>query len=279
MKDNNKLRCQELSDFLKTRRFKITPEQAGLPPTGRRRTSGLRREEVAALAGIGVTWYTWLEQGRPIQVSQSVVESLARTLQLSPDEKKHLYTLTNQPVPIQKVHENQTVASQLQHLLNHLALCPSLITDIRWNVLAWNNEADLLFGPFEEMSHRERNIVWAMFMNTYYRSLFTDWEKYARDLLAAFRMTCTEYIGDTFLQELSQDLINGSDEFKQWWSLHELENSSSKYKQLRHPEVGLLDFEVTTFIPAGYDGIQMVVHVPISETHEHMKHLLRKSAE
>lgn len=204
--DREEHRRRELADFLKTRRANISPSQAGLPDGSRRRTPGLRREEVAQLAGVGLTWYTWLEQGRPIQASAQVIDNLARVLLLDRQERIHLCRLANQPIPAD-ISERPPVASPtLRHLLDSLPLCPSMIADRHWNVVAWNRAARMIFGKFSEagesgesgesgeMGLRERNIVWAMFADDRYKTLFTDWELHARELLGRFRATCGQYV-------------------------------------------------------------------------------------
>lgn len=168
---NEKHRYEELADFLKTRRAKILPSQVGLSSATRRRTPSLRREEVAQLAGIGITWYTWLEQGRPIRVSTQVVESLSRVLMLDKQERIHLYLLTNQPLPADISGYQGNISPILQHVLDSLTYCPSLVTDQRWNVIGWNKAACLIFGNFTEMNIRDRNIVWAMFTDEKYKQL------------------------------------------------------------------------------------------------------------
>jgi|SRR5471030_3205324 len=142
--DNSKQRYKELGDFLKTRRAKILPSQVGLPKGTPRRTPGLRREEVASLSGIGLTWYTWIEQGRPIQVSTQVLESLARNLMLDKQETIHLYTLAGQAPPTSFPSYNESVNPMLQHVLDSLEFSPSMIMDARWNVIAWNKAASKL---------------------------------------------------------------------------------------------------------------------------------------
>ena len=274
--DNENYRYKELADFLKTRRAKILPSQVGLLTTARRRTPGLRREEVAQLAGIGLTWYTWLEQGRPIHVSASVLESLSRVLLLDKQERIHLYILANQPYPTDSPEYHGKVTPVLQHVLDSLSLCPALVTDQRWNVIAWNKEANLLFGDFTIMNVRERNIVWTMFTDQKYKQLFTDWNLYAKRLLGGFRATCGQYIEDTWLVQFIDDLKSQSTEFNLWWSLHEIESISEKYKQLNHPVVGLLDFEVSNFDVSDNMGLKLIVHVPTpgTDTETKMKSLL-----
>lgn len=264
--NNEKHRYKELADFLKTRRAKISPSQVGLSTATRRRTPGLRREEVAQLAGVGLTWYTWLEQGRPIHVSTPVIESLSRVLLLDNQERIHLYLLANQPLPVYIPKSQETVSSAIQNILDSLILCPSLVTDQRWNVIAWNKAACLMFGEFAKMNDRERNIIWAMFTDKNYEQLLVDWNLYARRLLGRFRATCGQYIEDSWFYQFINDLKTQSAEFNLWWSLHEIDNTSEKYKQLNHPSVGILDFEVSNFDVSDHSGLKMIVHTPLSGT-------------
>lgn len=263
---NENHRYNELADFLKTRRAKILPTQVGLETGTRRRTPGLRREEVAQLAGIGLTWYTWLEQGRPIHVSAQVIESLARVLMLDTQERLHLYLLANQPLPAERPEYQGTISPILQHVLDSLALCPSLITDQRWNVIGWNKAACILFGNFEEMNVRERNIVWAMFTDAKYKQLFVDWPLHAKGLLGRFRAACGQYIEDTWLTQFIGDLKMHSAEFNLWWPLHEIQSNGEKHKQLNHPIAGKLDFEISNFAVSDNSGLKLIVHVPVAQT-------------
>lgn len=276
--NNEKHRYKELADFLKTRRAKILPSQVGLSSALRRRTPGLRREEVAQLAGIGVTWYTWLEQGRPIHVSAQVIESLSKVLLLDKQERIHLYLLANQPLPADIPGYQGTVSPILQHVLDSLVFCPSLVMDQRWNVIAWNKAACLLLGDFSKMNVRERNIVWAMFTDNKYRQLFVDWNLHARGLVGRFRSTCGQYIEDSWLAQFIDDLKMQSIEFNLWWPLHEIQSNGEVYKQLNHPVVGILDFEVSNFDISDNSGLKLIVHTPLlgTDTATKMKLLLDK---
>lgn len=264
--NNEKHRYNELADFLKTRRAKILPSQAGLSTGTRRRTPGLRREEVTQLAGIGLTWYTWLEQGRPIHVSTQVIENLSKVLLLDKQERIHLYLLANQPLPTDIPGYQGTVSPILQHVLDSLIFCPSLVTDQRWNVIAWNKAACLIFDDFSEMNVRERNIVWAMFTDDKYKQLFVDWNLHAKGLLGRFRSAFGQYIEDSWLAQFIDDLKIQSTEFNLWWPLHEIQSNSEVYKQLNHPVAGILDFEVSNFDVSDNSGLKLIVHVPLSET-------------
>ncbi|HBV88675.1 MAG TPA: transcriptional regulator [Desulfosporosinus sp.] len=273
---NDEYRYKELGDFLKTRRSKILPSQVGLSSANRRRTPGLRREEVAQLAGVSLTWYTWLEQGRPIHVSTQVIESLSRVLQLDKQERIHIHLLANQPLPADIPEHQGTISPILQHVLDSLVLCPSLVTDQRWNVIAWNESACLVLGDLSKMNLRQRNIVWAMFTDNSYKQLFIDWEFHAKGLLGRFRSTCGRYVEDPWLGQLIDELKMQSEEFNLWWPLHEIESNSEKSKQLNHPIAGLLDFEVSNFDVSDNSGLKLIVHTPLpgTETVGKMKSLL-----
>lgn len=274
---NEKQRYLELADFLKTRRAKILPSQVGLPSAARRRTPGLRREEVAQLAGIGITWYTWLEQGRPIRVSNQVVESLARVLMLDKQERIHLYLLANQPLPAEIPANRGTISPVLQHVMDSMTFCPSLVSDQRWNVIGWNDAANAILGDFSKMNARERNIVWAMFTDRKFKQLYVDWEHHAKGLLGRFRSTCGPYIEDTWLARFIEDLKKESKEFDQWWPLHEIKSNNEVYKRLNHPTAGILEFEVSNFDVSDHSGLKMIVHIPLpgTDTNEKMKSLLK----
>lgn len=206
-------RYQELSDFLKTRRAKISPAQVGLPMGSHRRTPGLRREEVASLAGIGITWYTWLEQGREIQVSAQVLESLRRVLMLNAEETRHLYTLAHQVAPMDIPAQQQTVSPMLQRMLDSLAHSPALILDTRWNLVAWNNAAKIVLIDFDTIRAEDRNCVWLMFTNSEYKKRFTEWDKQAQGLVARFRAECSKYIEDPWVIEFVEKLKRKSPDF------------------------------------------------------------------
>lgn len=264
--NNERYRYKELGDFLKTRRAKIIPAQVGLSSASRRRTPGLRREEVAQLAGVGVTWYTWLEQGRDIHVSTQVIESLSRVLMLDKQERIYLHLLANQPLPDDIPGYLGTVSPILQHVLDSLVYSPSLVTDQRWNVVAWNKAACTIFGDFTIMTSYERNIVWAMFTDIKYKKLLVNWETHAKGLVGRFRATCGQYIEDSWLVHFVEELKVQSTEFSLWWPLHDIETNSEKYKQLDHPLVGILDFEVCNFDVADNSGLKLIVHNPMAGT-------------
>ncbi|HWP96472.1 MAG TPA: helix-turn-helix transcriptional regulator [Syntrophomonadaceae bacterium] len=273
--DNTKRRRKELGDFLKTRRARILPSQVGIPEGVRRRTPGLRREEVASMAGIGVTWYTWLEQGRPIQVSPQVLESLSRALLLDKQETIHLYTLAQQaPPPEFPVYDN-TINPMLQHVLDCLTLSPSTIVDTRCNILAWN-AASAVFLDYTQMNIRQRNLLRIMFTNKGYQQIFSDWQFHAQAMLARFRADCGKYIEDPWITEFVNELRSESKEFDLWWPMHNVEQDEEIYKTVYHPALGELTFEHTTFLIADNTNLKMYVNTPVpgTDTAEKIQQLL-----
>jgi transcriptional regulator with XRE-family HTH domain len=261
-----KQRYKELGDFLKTRRAKILPSQVGIPKGIIRRTPGLRREEVAYLAGVGLTWYTWLEQGRAIQVSADVLESLSRVLMLDKQERIHLYTLARQVLPSDIPSYQGTVSPILQHVLDNLVLSPSFIMDIRWNIISWNKAARVVFADYSKINLRERNMVWMMFTNPDYKKLFIDWEFHAQGMLARFRSTIGQYIEDPWLINFIEDLKAESEQFSLWWSKHEIRGNSEINKKLNHPIAGKMEFEFSSFDVSDNPSLKLIVNTPLRDT-------------
>ncbi len=264
--NTEKQRYLELADFLKTRRAKILPSQVGLPQGTRRRTPGLRREEVAQLAGIGVTWYTWLEQGRPIQVSTQILESLSQVFLLDRNERNHLFTLARQPQPVELPSYQGVINPSIQNVLDSLTLSPSFIMDQRWNVIGWNKAAGFVFGDYSKMNVRERNIVWMMFTNSEYKELFVDWEAHAQGMLARFRISCGQYIEDPWFVEFISDLKVKSKEFYLWWSRHEVQSIGEVNKKINHPIVGSIEFEFCSFDISDKPNLKLIINTPLADT-------------
>src|SRR5690349_10448358 len=158
-------RRQALADFLRQRRARLSPTDVGLPPGLRRRTPGLRREEVAQLANMGASWYVWLEQGRDVHPSAQILESLAQALRLTPNERRHLFLLAGQALPAQALPEEEHVYPALRQMLNDLNPSPAYVMGRRWDYLAWNRAADAIFNISEATSLYERNLVWRLFTN------------------------------------------------------------------------------------------------------------------
>ena len=256
----------ELANFLRIRRSHLSPAEVGLPRTARRKTAGLRREEVAQLAGVGVTWYTWLEQGRDIHVSIQVLESLAHAFRLTPAEKAHLFLLAGQASPAHPIPQQQEhVGPFLSRFLEHMGTNPAYIMGRRWDVLAWNHAACQVIANFATMPRDERNIVHLVFTNEEYRHHCVDWEGIAQRVLAQFRASSSLYHNDTRFDTLITELQQRSPEFAYWWSRHEVQGRQDGRKEFFHPQVGSLVLEHSTFQIDGSPGLKMVVYLPASE--------------
>ncbi|MBA3923325.1 MAG: helix-turn-helix domain-containing protein [Nostocaceae cyanobacterium] len=262
---NDLQRLKDLADFLKTRRARLTPADVGLPNGSRRRTPGLRREEVAQLANLSTTWYTFLEQGRNIRVSAQVLESIAQALKLTADERTHLFMLALQQPPSETLLQKKSVSLALQNLIDYLEFCPAYITSYQFDVLAWNQAACILFG-FASKTTRERNRMWDFFTNPDCRQMLIDWEEHAQFMLAWFRSTSGRYLGDAKLAELAEDLQRVSPEFQQGWLQHEVQGKHAGLKVYKHPVIGFLEFEYTLFQVTETPELSLVVYTPVPES-------------
>jgi len=258
-------RLQELGDFLRTRRARLTPEEVGLPRGSRRKTPGLRRAEVAQLVGVSVDWYTWLEQGRAITPSTQVLERLAQMLRLDANERTHLFLLAQQQAPPALLLEAEVVSPALQRFLDQFGARPAFVSGRRWDILAWNDAGCAVFGDFGRMTGRERNTVWGIFTNPLSRQYIVDWEEDARQILAQFRSNCGRYLGDAQLTELIHDLMLSSPEFRAWWPDHEVRGGQEGRKTLNHPQVGYLLFERLTFQVFDTPDLKVTVYTPLEE--------------
>jgi hypothetical protein len=263
MKQSNNERLLDLAQFLRTRRARISPEQAGLPNEGRRRTPGLRRGEVAQLSGVSVDWYTWLEQARNIQVSAQVLESIARVLQLDSNERKHLFLLALQQLPADLTPDESTISPTLQGFLDLQGTSPAYVTDQRLNVVAWNKIASMIYGNYETMSTRERNTVWRTFTSPYVRQLLQKaWETHARHRLAQFRASYGKFAGDPWWMELIGELNQVSEEFNAWWPQHDVLNGPEGKKINHHPMAGLIVFDQISFLVSDSPHLTVTINIP-----------------
>jgi transcriptional regulator with XRE-family HTH domain len=264
--DDVTLRRTELADFLRSRREGLRPEEVGLPGGGRRRTPGLRREELATLAGVGTTWYTWLEQGRDVQASLGVLEALAQALRLSPAERGHLIRLGRgepaPPLPPQK----ETVSPALRRLVDSLDPKPAYLLGRRFDFLAYNRAAAVLFGELERVPPAKRNHLWLVFMHPAWRELYPDWEPNARRLVGRFRASYAERVGDPAFESLVQQLLAGSAEFREWWPRHEVVGTGEGRKEIDHPIAGRLEFEHAVFLRAEQTEQRLVLYSPWPES-------------
>jgi transcriptional regulator with XRE-family HTH domain len=265
----------ELSDFLRTRRAKIVPSDVGLADGPRRRTPGLRREEVALLANIGATWYTRLEQGIPINVSADVLAAISRALRLTSDERRHLYLLAGLPLAVTPQQEEERVSDLVLRVLDALAPSPAYIRGRRWDVLAWNKAADALYD-FSRLNGPSRNLVWRLFLDDALPCRLGDPGCTRRRAVAQFRAIAAKYPNDPGFVELIDELRTKSPEFKQLWAEHDVLGSTEGLKRFVHPEIGELILDHTALEIPGDSDIRMVVltAAPGSESKEKLRLLV-----
>ncbi|MEV6112107.1 helix-turn-helix transcriptional regulator [Streptomyces sp. NPDC052109] len=242
-------RRAELSEFLRSRRARLKPEDVGLPDFGRhRRVPGLRREELAQLAGVSVAYYTRLEQGNGRNVSAEVLDSIARALRLSDAEHAHLTHLAKP-----KSHKKKPAARQqhvrvaLRQLLDTMDGVPAYVVGRRSEILAWNRMAAALFGDWAELPAAERNWARLVFLRPEYRDLFVDWEQKAIDIVCALRMDAGCYPDDSRLSALVGELSVKSEEFRRLWATHDVKEKNHGVKRLHHPLVGDLSLNYESF--------------------------------
>ena len=231
-------------------------------PGARRRTPGLRREEVALLAGVSVSWYTWLEQGRQINVSADVLDSLARVLRLDAVETDHLHQLADSPRVAIATSANPDVPPWALRLLDSLAPAPAYVLGPTWDYLAWNDEQATLFPQLATLEAPHRNLVWAMFAVPETRQLIIDWEDEARRVLSQFRADITPLRDDPTVAALIDALHNASDEFATWWERHDVAAFQTRLRRFRTPN-GPRVFEYQQLVAAGAPQLRFVVQLPL----------------
>jgi len=269
-------RHRELGAFLKSRRARVTPEAAGLPPAPRRRTPGLRREEVAQLAGVGVTWYTWLEQGRPINPSAQVIDAVARTLRLDRHERAHVFTLAALPDPALPP-DIEEVSEPVRLALDQLDPFPARVINGRWDVLAYNRAEAAVMGDYAAHPPGERNVLWLMFTDPGWRKILRDWESHAAHLIALFRATIGDHIGEPAWQDLVDRLSGRSPEFARMWARHDVTGAIPRVKLFDHPEAGRLQMRSASLWLSDRPGARMVIHTPDdAETRAALARMRRK---
>ncbi len=270
-----------LGEFLRTRRARLTPAQVGLPTGIRRRTPGLRREEVAIAAGVSTTWYTYLEQGRDIRVSRSVLESIADALHLNQDERMHLFLLAEPPAPAPCPLPDKALPPAYQLVLDGLEDYPAYIRGRRMDILAWNKAACAVFGDFAMIPEQERNLLWLLFTDTPFRRLFVDSDSLAQEMVEIFRETAARHLGAPWLNEFIDALSQVSPAFRRSWNGHDVRRKRAvAVRELHHPELGRLVFTAAGFQVSGDPDLQGCIFTtaPNSETAAKLYQWLHKPA-
>ncbi|MFH9131988.1 helix-turn-helix transcriptional regulator [Streptomyces griseoaurantiacus] len=268
----------ELREFLRSRRARVTPEDVGIPATVRRRTPGLRREEVAQLAGIGITWYTWLEQGRPINVSSQVLDAVARTLFLSAAEREHLYRLAEVPQPPAISDPPIELPDHLDSVLGALDPLPAMLVDGRTDVLRWNRAYAALHPALVSAPPGRRNTLWQLFAAPEEQPRIVNREEQAPEAVAGFRYRYSQNAGDARWQDFVARLCAASPLFSRLWATHDVAPPHLCDKRYDIPGIGEVSLRATSMELTDHPGVRLVVQTPTDESsRENVDRLLRRA--
>jgi len=257
-------RRSELADFLRDRRARVTPDSVGLFDNGRRRTPGLRREEVAQLAGVGLSWYTWLEQGRDIKPSAQVLDALARVLRLDAGERAHLFHLARVELPLPGLDYPRDAPQELRAIVEALVPNPAYLLGPRTDVLAWNRSAIALMGEPALAPDGRPNLLWWLFTDEKRRASEQSRET-ARHTLARFRAEHARRFGDADFDALLEALSEASPEFRAEWERHEVLTEQLGTKTMQHPRAGTLRLHHLQSVPTSHPDLRLTQFVPADD--------------
>lgn len=278
-------RRHEISSFLRRRRARLQPGDVGLPAGRRRRTPGLRREEVAALAGVSTDWYKWLEQAREVRPSEETLQRIADALRLEPGEARHLLTLAGYGRPAAGAPHGSAgaVGDHLRRLLEQLEPCPAWVYGERWDILAWNRAATVIHGDLAALPELERNGLYQLFMSQRMRQMLVGWKRHARGMVGKLRVAHARYLEDPWFHELIGVLLARSPDFAALWADHVVKPYQDGEKQYDHPEGGRLAFEYTVLgvTDERFSTLSLVTYVPLAgtDTRARMERLLAAAHE
>ncbi len=250
-----------LGNYLKDRRAKLDPTAFGLPLT-RRRTPGLRREEVAQRANVSATWYTWLEQGRGGAPSADVLDRIARAMLLTDVEREHMFLLGLGRPPEVRYHAPEGITPRLQRVLDTLDHSPAFIRTATWDVIAWNRAAAAVMTDYSAPPDGQRNVLRLMFRDARVRAAQSDWQSVARYVVASFRADVARAGAARDVQSLVDELCAASPEFAAMWRDNDVQGHGDGVKVLRHPIVGKLSMEFSAFAVDGRPDLTMVIYNP-----------------
>ena len=251
---------RELGAFLSSRRARLNPKEFGLPE-GPRRTAGLRREEVAVLAGVSVSWYTWLEQGRDIQPSAEALRRIAKVMKLDRVESSHLFALSTREVP--SMVTSGEVSAGLEMLVRAINPIPAYVRNMRLDILAWNDAIAELFVDYGSLLPHERNTLRLLFLYMPYRTRILDWEQMARGMISAFRTARAHAQDKAPFDSLIEELSSESAEFNDWWQDTEVKGFEEGSKRVVHPLTGkVVDFTYVALTPEGRADLSLVTYLP-----------------
>jgi len=255
---------RDLANFLRRRRRELDPTSLGFP-VGNRRTPGLRREEVALLAGVSPSWYTYLEQGRPIGVSTQVIDSIARVLRLSPEEHRYLELLATGKAGHRVIAGDPDVHAAVRELVEAVTDFPVYAGDRRGDLLAWNLQASEWFTDFAALPECRRNMLLWMLSDPAAQQCLVDWETEARDLLGRFRVSSVHLGADPRTVDVINEAMAIGPWVRSWWEEQEARPMSPRVRVLRHPSLGERRFRIVVSYVAGAEDIGVVFHVPLHD--------------
>ena len=254
-------RRTQLTEFLKSCRARLSPTALGLPSGGRRRTPGLRREDVAALAGLSATWYTWLEQGRDVRASDRVLESLSRTLRLSTEERDYLFSLAqNRPAPLQRTQIDEA-PDTIKRTLDSLNVPAEVITP-RWDVIYWNDMVTRCFRDYGALPPERRNLIRILMTSPEYQANPDEFLAMARRITAKLRVDYSQAAGDPTFDALIEEMCEVSPTFRELWRSPEIRTRSEGVHLLKHPQLGGITFEHTSYVVEGVPSLRVVIFAP-----------------
>ncbi|OXM70933.1 helix-turn-helix transcriptional regulator [Amycolatopsis vastitatis] len=254
-------RREELGQFLKACRARIGPEEVGLPPGVRRRTSGLRREEVALLAGVGVTWYTWLEQGRPINASAQVLDAVARTLRMDHPEREHLYRLA-ELTPSRLPSSVEVVPDTVREVLRALDPLPATVVNGRFDILESNAAQVDLFWEWHSLPCLHKNLLWCCVTEPKARRMLLNYDEEVPHMVARMRAEYGRHVGDPAWEEDIRRLSALCPEFAELWARHEVAEPQLRVREFQHPRVGRMNFRLTELAVSEVPGLRIQVSTP-----------------
>jgi len=265
--DVDEKRRSELADFLRARRGQLVRADLGLPAVERRRTAGLRREEVSTLSGVSVTWYTWLEQGRDIHPSRQVLDAIARTLRLSVAQHTYVLSLAGYSAPPPATSPAIAAApAHVQRLMDAMEGYPAYAIAPDWSITGWNAAYGALYPNVATVAPGDRNLLWLVFTDPYVRTLLPDWEVTSNRFLAEFRAEAGPRLGDPAVAGLVDRLLDASGAFRAGWERHDIQGFSSRERLFHHPAVGDLRVEHHRLAPSDHPDLHLVVYTPVPGT-------------
>jgi transcriptional regulator with XRE-family HTH domain len=259
-----KSRRAELGGFLKARRARLRPEDVGLPPGPRRRTPGLRREEVALLAGVGVSWYTWLEQGRPINASWQVLDAVAATLQLDGAERWHLYRLA-EAMPVRTWARATVVPDAIRDVLHSLDPLPAVLINSRFDIIETNDAHEEMFWNWHSLPCVHKNLLWCAVTEPRAREMLLNYDEEIPHMVARLRAAYAQHIGDPEWDEDIRRLAGLSQEFSELWARHEVAGPAPRTLRFQHADAGLMIFVRTELDILALSDLRIAAYTPADD--------------